>query len=84
MIKPMSVPESVSSFCADRSHSGDIVRSLSQVRLQADVVLAAQYIHRCRRGHQRPNQFKFGIFGLFGLSRGAIQNKLHETGRADH
>lgn len=69
---------------ADGGHGWDVVRPLSEVRLQADIVLAAQYLGCRRRRHQRPHQFKLGVFGLLGLSCGAIQHKLHEAGRADH
>lgn len=84
VIAAYRVSGSVRPLGADSGHSWDVVRPLSEVRLQADVVLAAQYLDRRRRRHQWPHQFKLGIFGLFGLSRGAIQDKLHETGSGDH
>lgn len=84
VIAACRVSGSVRSLGADGGHSWDVVRSLSEVRLQVDVVLAAQYLGCCRRWHQWPHQFKLGIFGLLGLSRRAIQDKLHETGSADH
>lgn len=47
-----SVPGSLRPLGADGGHSGDVVRPLSEVRLQPDVVLAAQYLGCRRRRHQ--------------------------------